>query len=361
MKRAPLGQVPRPTRAQIAVTKAVVEWYFHLYFRTPNDPGSLAMFSDRRRVGHFAIERQRFARGDPDTLFRLFIATVMFQRRRDVLVQNLLRSFSAEEVRDLSHPATLAQALAGSRCSELVSADRLHQGCDLRKSSASKAICGRHPRTACVLKDHTTLLRRYGDFGKYPASALLMLREFGAGDLKALYRSVLEEHPTPQGRAEALEGILSRVHRVGLKLANMYLALTTNAAFAPGAPWSSGVAAEHFVVIDSNVEAFLLSIGYVGPATYASRRLFIQRLSEQINLKHLADMDSAFNPRLVQQAMYVFMGRTSRLASTTDCMHSPPGRCGACPLLERCPVASTSERIVASVRVSAGHGADAHA
>jgi hypothetical protein len=51
-----------------------------------------------------------------------------------------------------------------------------------------------------------------------------------------------------------------------------------------------------------------------------------------------------YNPRLVQQAMYLFMSTANRRAATVDCMHLAPARCAACPgaLRNRCPATSTS-------------------
>ena len=46
-------------------------------------------------AGPFAIDVKRFERGDPDTLFRLLVSTVMFQRRRDVVIFRFQLSLTA--------------------------------------------------------------------------------------------------------------------------------------------------------------------------------------------------------------------------------------------------------------------------
>jgi hypothetical protein len=94
------------------------------------------------------------------------------------------------------------------------------------------------------------------------------------------------------------------------------------------------------VVIDSNVDLFLSSIGYRGHGTYAARRGFVRSLAERIDLRRLNPRLRSFNPRLVQQAMYLFMSATNRRAARRDCSHEGARACRACPaaLRSRCPV-----------------------
>ncbi len=96
----------------------------------------------------------------------------------------------------------------------------------------------------------------------------------------------------------------------------------------------------HFVVIDSNTDAFLASIGYRGSGTYEARRRFLRALSERIDLKQMRPGLRRDNPRIVQQAMYLFMSIANRRAIPKDCMHVGPGACARCPkeLARYCPV-----------------------
>jgi hypothetical protein len=77
-------------------------------------------------------------------------------------------------------------------------------------------------------------------------------------------------------------------------------------------PWT-GIDHTYFVVIDSNTDLFLKSIGYCGAWTYDARRAFIFALTER--LARAGASLAALGPRIVQQAMYTFMSRVNRQAS----------------------------------------------
>ena len=76
----------RSRASQVTATKAVVRWYLENHFRRPSDPGVIEMFCDSERVGAFAVDRRAVRAGDGRALFRLLVATAMFQRRQDVQV-----------------------------------------------------------------------------------------------------------------------------------------------------------------------------------------------------------------------------------------------------------------------------------
>jgi len=201
-------------------------------------------------------------------------------------------------------------------------------------------VCGRRPQTPCVLKRHTELLRRYGHFGKVPTSLALAITEAGANDLDDLRQKTLRDHRTRHARALALERHLKAAWRVSDKIASMFLSLVTNPDLAdvPG-PWNLGTDWRHFVCIDSNVDLWLRSVGFAGPWTYAARRGFLQQLSAKIPLRDRDRRLHDDNPRLVQQAMYMFMSRSNRLNASDDCAHGRPESCRPCPrsLRGRCP------------------------
>ena len=87
-----------------------------------------------------------------------------------------------------------------------------------------------------------------------------------------------------------------------------------------------------FVVVDSNVDLFLMEIGYRGRMTYAARRDFVRRLAAGVRLGELRDGLEDYNPRLVQQAMYMFKSKLNRQASSIDCGHIGQSECATCPL-----------------------------
>jgi hypothetical protein len=96
----------QPTGRQIAAARAVVAWYLELYHGTTDDPGVLAMFEDAGRVGAFAVRARDLRDDEDEALFRLLIATTMFQRRQDQQILRILRSLSTTRVGDLTNPTS---------------------------------------------------------------------------------------------------------------------------------------------------------------------------------------------------------------------------------------------------------------
>lgn len=298
------------------------------------------MFADIERAGPFAIDRERLIAGEPETLFRLLVSVVMFQKRRDTVVLGIQRRIPPRLAAEMLSARTLLQ-LVDRSCRWMRTATSLRDDCDLAKNKLAEPICSLNPTKSCHLKRHTAVLKRYGDFGKYPTSAALVLREAGANDLAHHRATVLQRLRSKEERALALEEFVTRIHRVSRKLANMFLALVTNPDLTPSAPWERGIEWTRFIVIDSNVDLFLSSIGYRGGSTYDARCNFLRRLAAEIDLSKLDERLQGFNPRIVQQAMYVFMSTSNRLKAPNDCARGGRRNCTRCPLSlkSRCPVA----------------------
>jgi len=129
---------------------------------------------------------------------------------------------------------------------------------------------------------------------------------------------------------------------VNQKIASMFLSLVANPDLARPAvaPWTADLDWTYFVVIDSNVDLFLSSIGYMGVKTYDARRNFVCELSRGVSLRELDSALRDYNPRIVQQALYLFMSAANRQSAPEDCMHRAPTPCSRCPcvLTNRCPV-----------------------
>lgn len=290
------------------------------------------MFCDPHRVGHFAVDLDHVRRGEASALFRLLVATTMFQRRQDVQIMRVLRGISLKDATELASAGTLLRLIDETDCDHGRSTAALRESCDLSKDSRGEGTCGRDPERPCHLKRHTVLLKRYCHFGKVPSSAALALHEAGAADLADLRAAVLRRIEAPHERARALEEALSRAWRVNDKIAAMFLSMLCNPDLTPGAaPWSDGIDWTRFVVIDSNVDLFLSRTGYGGPWTYDARRTFLQRLAERVDLQKMKPSLRRYNPRIIQQALYLFMSVTNRRASEKDCMHTGPHACSACP------------------------------
>jgi hypothetical protein len=291
------------------------------------------MFSDPSRVGSFAVDEEELRAGHGPTLFRLLVTTAMFQRRQDVQILRILQGIKPYDAQELTDAARLLRLVDEGQCAHPRSQLGLLTLCDLAKDPTTRrGCCTANSQVACHLKRHTVLLKRYGHFGKVPTSLALVLRETGEKDLPGLYLAVLRLKRTRLERAIALEAALSKAWRVSQKIACMFLSTVSNPDLSPGvAPWTSGVDWTHFVVIDSNVDLFLAAIGYTGIGTYDARREFVQRLAQRIDLRGLDRRLRSYNPRLVQQAMYLFMSVTNRRKAADDCMHAGPKACSVCP------------------------------
>lgn len=319
----------------------MVRWYLATHYERPGDPGTASMFCDPARLGAFAIDRAALLARDGATLFKLLVAIAMFQRRQDVQIAAILRSLGPGEAAELTDHRRLLELADASGCAHASSATALAERCDLTKHPVTKrGLCASNPAVPCALKRHTEWMRRYGHFGKVPTSAALVVRDSGAADLAALLEAARQGARGRARRAEALEAALSRTWRVSAKISAMFLSLVTNPDLTRGLEEWAGVDWRRFVVVDSNVDLFLAAIRYRGPGTYEARRGYIRELSRRINLREFDRRLRADNPRIVQQAMFLFMSAANRRSLPHDCMHRRPDACGRCDarVAALCPV-----------------------
>lgn len=328
-----------PDPAAVEAVTAITRWYLDLYHDTPHDPGTPRMLGDPARVGAFALDLDALAAGDPPTLFKLLIATTLFQRRQDQQIMRVMRGLSAAQVDDLTDLDALVERARRSPCDYMRTTSRVIGHCDLRKESG-RGTCDKRPEVDCPLKEHTVWLKRYGHFGKVPTVAALVVREAGAANLADLRQQVYDGMSDPNERARALSAVLQRSWRISDKISAMFLSAVTNPDLCPGlAPWSEGVDWSWYVVIDSNVDLALTALGYPGPWTYRARRQWLFDVARRVNVSALKKGVSSCNPRLIQQALYVFMSITNRRASDVDCSHRGAAACEGCPstLSALCP------------------------
>jgi len=299
------------------------------------------MFCDYASVGNFAVSPSAITAGDSEALFRMLVTTAMFQRRQDQQILRVLQGISAPMAAELTDQAGLQRLVRASPCPHVKSVASLRERCDLMKDpSTRRGDCRHRPGDDCHLKEHTVVLKRYGHFGKVPTSIALSIVESGARDLRDLFERSIATHRTRLGRAVALETSLCEAWRVNQKIASMFLSAVTNPDLSPGCtvPWARKIDWSYFVVVDSNVDLFFSSLGYEGRSTYDARRAFIRALAARIDLRDLDPRLRSFNPRLVQQAMYLFMSASNRRTLASDCSRLGSSACRQCPssLRARC-------------------------
>ncbi|MBI4814839.1 MAG: hypothetical protein HY791_01195 [Deltaproteobacteria bacterium] len=312
-----------------AELRLVVEWYFRSRFGQTEGPGTLPFYCDPSRVGVFAVEPAELAAGRDEALFRLFVGLSMFQALRDVVILRQQRSMSVAAARPLLDLEYLSGLVRGHRCSSLL-AEHFESECDVAKLDG-EVDCTRHPGLPCPVKDATTAFKRMGDIGKQPTSALRLWRDGGVPRLLQEVRA----DASPTARAELLVERFAQVHRVGRKLATMFVSALSTPALAPGlTPWFPEIDGNELVVVDTNVARAIdvLRRGK-GAKTYGARVAWLRRHARDIDLRaHRNDVPS-YSPRIVQQALYAFCSKSNRVAASDPCAVTACETCigGLCP------------------------------
>jgi len=327
-----------PTADQVERTREVVTWYLGTHHGRPGEPGFASMYTDPRLVGPLAVDLEDLRAGSAPALHQALLATVMFQAIKDVIAHKILRGLPPSLAQEMATPSQLRTALAQIPCEHLGSLEQL-RGCTLTKDGKTGAgSCSTWPGLACPLKGYTVALRRYGHFGRVPPGLVYMLDHAGVRDLPGLYGAARAGR-SPAEASEWLLVQLSQAWRVNRKLASMFLSVVSNPDLLPGAPWSTGLDWRRFVVVDTNVDRFLAALGWRGPGTYRARERAVHALASRIALDDLHPGLHRHNPRVVQQAMFLFASRSNRLARSHDCAHRRETSCPTCPepVKDLCP------------------------
>jgi hypothetical protein len=295
-----------------------VKWYFALVYGQVEGPGVLPFYCDPTKVGRFAVRPEELSSGAEAPLFRLLVATAMYQARRDVLIMAQQRSMSVRSARALTVLRTVKQSIEQNRCSKLASADAFDQGCDVKKMG-NTVDCGCCSGISCHVKDATVAFNRMGDMGKLPTSAWLHLWRYGGlGDVLC---KVLQKEKHPARRAVLMVDRIARVHRVGKKLATMFVSALSTPALAPGlTPWFPDVDGNELVVVDTNVARAVDALRAPNaPRTYEARARWVREQAVKIDLRQFHSGVPSYSPRLVQQAFYAFGSKSNRVARADEC------------------------------------------
>ncbi len=329
------GREPSPAAGE--VVRRVVRWYFDRVYGTHEGGAVPPYYVDPDRVGYFAVGPDELREGQDDALFRLFVAMAMFQARRDVLIMQQQRLTSARAVSRVASLQTVQRCVTRSACPHLRDAAHLHAGCDVGKS-AGEVDCATRPGAACHVKEATRVFNRMGDLGKLPSSAWLLL--WRKGGVRRLFREVLKAEGAPTARAALLVDQLARVHRVGRKLATMFVsALSTPALALRLTPWYPEVDGHELVVVDTNVAKAVEALCPRGPRTYEARARWVAAHARAIDLRVFREHLPAYSPRLVQQALYRFCSRSNRVVWGDKCASAGAASTACVPTL--CPFHNT--------------------
>jgi hypothetical protein len=227
-------------------TRQVLRWCFLAIGASPRVP----FYCAPDRIGDFALPREALGRGDEAALFQLFVTLSMYQALRDVVIMGQQRSMPRASMRVVANKAFVKRVTAQHECPMLRSADVFEEGCDVSKVD-EVVDCRTCPGTPCHVKEATVVFNRMGDMGKLPTSAWLRVWKDGVPELLT---DICRVEASPTRRAALLVNRFAQIHRVGRKLATMFVSAVSTPALAPGlTPWFPDVDGNDLVVIDTNV------------------------------------------------------------------------------------------------------------
>lgn len=323
-------------RGNTETTRAVVGWYVQR-----GHDQSEPFYCDPARVGAFAIAPRELAAGTDNAIFRLFVGLSMYQALRDVVIMRRQHSLTAASMRIVADLESLRRSISRHECPKLRSAEEFEVGCDVQKRR-NVVDCGTCPGVACHVKKGTVVFNRMGDMGKLPTSA--WLRVWKPGGVRKLLAEVCREESAPTKRAILLVERFARVHRVGRKLATMFVSALSTPALAPGlTPWFPRVDGNDLVVVDTNVARAVDTLRPAGePKTYDARERWVRLQATAIDLREFRADFPAYSARVVQQALYAYCSLSNRRAAGDECSQEHAA-CASC-VKALCPFPAIARR-----------------
>ncbi len=334
--------MPRAANPQL---RLIIRRFFQGPFEVHRGPNARPFYCEPKLIGEFAVAPAALAAGDDSALFKLFVTLSMYQALRDEVIRRRQRQLPRSSVRLVVDAAQIRRAIVADPCDALRSADALARRCDVYKAGAA-VDCERHPQAECPVKYATRAFGRMGDMGKLPSSAWLGI--WHAGGLATLLREVCSGEMSPTRRATLLVERFTAVHRVGRKLATLFVSALSTPALAPGlTPWFPDIDGNELVVVDTNVAGAVDTLrGPDAARSYGARAAWIRRQASRVDLREFRSDLPAYSPRIVQEALYAFCSRSNRAAAGDRCAALAEGGgavCATCaPRL--CPFALARQR-----------------
>jgi hypothetical protein len=320
--------VVRGNTPSVSVFEPVLKWHFGSHGPAAPNLDALPFYCDPARIGAFAVVPEELAAGEDAAVFRLFVTLSMYQALRDVVIMRQQRSLPRASMRVVADSGFVKRSIRKHACPVLRSANAFDGDCDVSKDG-EVVDCGTCPGARCHVKDATVAFNRMGDMGKLPTSAWLRL--WKDGGVREVLADVCREEATPPKRAALLVERFARVHRVGRKLATMFVSALSTPALAPGlTPWFPDVDGNELVVVDTNVARAVDALREPGATkTYDARERWIREQASQLDLREFRPDLPSYSPRLVQQALYAFCSKSNRVARGDACAQRA-APCGAC-------------------------------
>lgn len=328
--------------------RIVVSWYLRNVYGVVEGPGTLPFYCDFDRVGSFAVTPEDLAAGSDEALFRLLVTFSMYQALRDVVIMAQQRSLSHTATRALVDLSFLRRTVAKHQCSLLLTVDSFDEGCNVSKND-DVVDCLAWPGEKCHVKNATALFNRMGDMGKLPTSA--WLRHWKQGGLHKVVADACRLESSATKRAGLLVERFMQIHRVGRKIATLFVSALSTPALAPSlTPWFPNIDGNELVVVDTNVARAVDKLRVNGAArTYRAREEWVRAQAAWIDLREYRSNLPAYSPRLVQQALYTFCSKSNRAQRGDPCAETATSCAECVPIL--CPFSSEN-----SVRAKNNYG-----
>jgi hypothetical protein len=307
----------------------------------PRKAENVPFYCAPEQVGAFAVPTADLAAGGDSAIFQLLITLSMYQALRDVVIMRRQHSMRRSSVRVVADLRRVKQSTESHPCSVLRSADTFEESCDVWK--VREVIdCRTCPGVRCHVKDATVAFHRMGDMGKLPTSA--WLRHWKDGGMRELLADVCRQEAVPTKRATLLVRHFAQIHRVGRKLATMFVSALSTPALAPGlTPWVPDIDGNDLVVVDTNVARAIDALRRPGAArTYEAREAWVREQATLVDLRRFGASLPRYSPRLVQEALYAFCSRSNRLAAGDRCATRSTPCPGCAPRI--CPFGTSLKR-----------------
>jgi len=318
-----------------------ISWYFGEVSARRAGQGLLPFYCDPERVGAFAVAPADLAAGGDSAIFRLLVTLSMYQALRDVEIMRQQRSMNRAAVRVVADLGRVKLSIEKHVCLALLSADTFEGGCDVSKVGET-VDCATCPGARCHVKEATVAFHRMGDMGKLPTSA--WLRFWKDGGVRELLADICRQEDLPTKRATLLVKRFAQIHRVGRKLATMFVSALSTPALAPGlTPWFPDIDGNALVVVDTNVARAVDALRRPGSSkSYEAREAWVREQAALIDLRAFSPSVPGYSPRLVQEALYAYCSRSNRLAHGDRCATRSTTCSGCAPSI--CPFAIPRKR-----------------
>jgi hypothetical protein len=313
--------------------EAATRWYWSRRGVSP-----FPFYCDPKLVGAFAVSPADLKAGKEAAIYRLLVTLSMFQALRDVVIMRQQAATAAASAAVVADLKLVSRSTDKHACSALSSAEVFDLACDVTKVSGL-VDCGMFAGAPCHVKHATVVFNRMGDMGKLPTSAWLQL--FKGGGINSILAQVCGEASSPTERATLLVGRFAQIHRVGRKIATMFVSALSTPALAPGyTPWFPDIDGNDLVVVDTNVARAVDVLREPGAArTYDARERWVRDQAKQMDLRQVRPDLPSYSPRLVQEALYAFCSTSNRVARGDNCaaLAAPCSECAPelCPFVSR--------------------------